>query len=382
MTLGQCPFSATHDLDALHEDLRTRGAGVHEAELSNGSPVWVVTGYDAVTRLLADPQVVTNKAASTTGFRGNELPPALDANLLNVDGADHRRIRRLATEAFGSRNHPEHERIVKAAVVELVEQLPATGEVDVMGGLCEPLPPRVIGELLGLSHEQLRAFQEAARPMFKIDPSHPGEGVPDAVRNGVMQMLMLVGGVIADKRRRPGSDLLSLWLQARDGEDRLSEEELMSLVSVTVFGGLENVTSLTALVLDEVVREHIEHARAGLGDEAGFRKFIREIMGNMAPVNYARRRFPLTDIEVNGVTIPKGHTVMLSLRSAHVDPAGQGRPDLVFRVGPSLLHRCSAGGDAGGARNAGSPAQISCPATHSTAQRIQTAPVVAYICSG
>ncbi|MGF0320732.1 hypothetical protein [Nocardia fluminea] len=292
-----------------------------------------MTGYEAVTQLLADPQMVANKSASTTGFRGQNLPDALEANLLNIDGADHRRVRQLAAQAFAPRHHLAHEEVVAAAVAELIESLPPTGEIDLMGGLCEPLPPRVIGELLGLPREQLAAFRQAARPMFDTDQSKCGE----ALRDSLTQMLLLVAGVIAEKRRTPGDDLLSQWLQARDGDDRLSEQELISLVFATVIGGFENVTSLTALVIDEVVREHEEHARDVLDDDAAFTALIRTTIGNVAPVNYALRRFPLTDIEVNGVTIPRGHTVFMSLRSAHLDPVSVGRPDLVFGWG---RHHC------------------------------------------
>lgn len=328
--LGQCPFTAgTHDVDVLHEGLRTRGAGVHQAELPDGSPVWVVTGYEAVTRLLADPRMVATKSASTTGFRGQNLPPALDANLLNIDGDDHRRVRRLAADAFAPRHHAAHEKVVAAAVSELVDVLPDSGEIDLMRGLCEPLPPRVIGELLGLPRDQLDEFRRAAQPMFAVDRSPHGE----ALQGALTQMLLLVAGVIEHKRGCPGSDLVSRWLQARDGEDRLSEQELISLVFATIIGGFENVTSLTSLVIDEVLRHNAAQARDLLDNATEFRAFIREVIGAVAPVNYALRRFPLTDFVVNGVTIPRGHTVFMSLRSAHLDPARKGRPDLAFGWG-------------------------------------------------
>ncbi|GAB4590215.1 cytochrome P450 family protein [Nocardia sp. IFM 10818] len=329
MTLGSCPFTAgIHDVDALHEDLRTRGAGVHQAELPDGSPVWVVTGYEAVTRLLADPGMSASKAVSSTGFRGQNLPPALDANLLNIDGEQHRRVRRLAAEAFMPRHHRAQERVVAEAVAELVDALPAAGEIDFMGGLCEPLPPRVIATLLGLPPQQVGAFREAAAPILKVDTSHQGA----AIQASMASMLGLVAGVIADKRREPGEDLLSAWIAARDGADRLSEDELMSLAFIVIVAGFENVTSLTALVLDELVREHQEQARALLGRPAEFAAFIGGLVRAVAPVNWALRRFPVTDIEVNGVRIPAGHTVFLSLRSANLDPAADAH-HLVFGYG-------------------------------------------------
>ncbi|MFF5037056.1 cytochrome P450 family protein [Nocardia salmonicida] len=302
---------------------------MHQAELPDGSPVWIVTGYDVVTRLLADPVMSAAKADSTTGFRGQNLPPALDANLLNIDGDQHRRVRKLAAEAFAPPNHPAHRQVVEDAVQELVDALPIEGDIDLMSGLCEPLPPRVIGTLLGLPEDRLDEFRDAARPMFAVDTSQQGA----AIQESLGKMLMLVAGVIAEKRADPGTDLISHWLEARDGQDRLSENELISLAFAVIIGGFENVTSLVAAVLDELVRAQNAAARRLLDSEEEFSRLIRDLIGQVAPVNYALRRFPLADLEVNGVTIPRGHTVILSLRSAHLDPAGIGRPDVVFGRG-------------------------------------------------
>jgi cytochrome P450 len=330
MTLGSCPFTAsTHEVDALHERLRTRAPGVHQAELPDGSPVWVVTGYEAVTRLLTDLGISAAKADSTTGFRGNNLPPALDANLLNLDGQAHRRLRTLAAEAFGSRHHRFQEKIVLDTVTELVAELPADGRVDLMNGLCEPLPVRVTGTLLGLPRAQLSAFREASAPLLRSDDSHEH----NALRTSMTTLWGLICDAITDKRRRPGPDLLSTWIAACDGEDRLTEDELVSLAFLTIIGGFENTVSSTAFVLDELVRHHQASAREMVDRPTEFATLIRQLIRAAAPMNYALRRFPLTDIEINGVVIPRGHTVLASLRSAHLDPAGHGRPDLVFGRG-------------------------------------------------
>ncbi|MFE3262407.1 cytochrome P450 [Nocardia sp. NPDC059091] len=306
-----------------------QGTGVHEAELPDGSPVWVVTGYDAVIRLLADPVMSASKADSTTGFRGQNLPTGLNENLLNLHGDQHRRVRQLAAAAFAPRHHPAHEKVVAEAVGELVEDLPTLGVVDLMGGLCEPLPPRVIGPLLGLPREQMPAFRAAISPLLRLDGSH----VSAAVRESMATVVGLVAGAIADKRADPREDLLSQWIAARDGEDRLSENELMSLAFLTITGGLENVTSMTALVLDELVRHHQSEGRESLDRPADFAALIGRLIDITRPTNFALRRFPLTDIDVNGVRIPRGHTVFLSLRSANLDPARRGRPHVVFGYG-------------------------------------------------
>ena len=88
--------------------------GVHRAELPGGERVWVVSRYDDVRRLLADPRLALDKRMSRGGYRGFELPPALDANLLNMDGADHARLRKLVVSAFTARRAPTAPRCASA----------------------------------------------------------------------------------------------------------------------------------------------------------------------------------------------------------------------------------------------------------------------------
>ncbi|WP_327145785.1 cytochrome P450 [Nocardia sp. NBC_01327] len=313
--------------------MRTQGAGVHRGILPDGSAAWAVTGYEAVKGLLNDARLSVVKAKSRNGYAGAHLPPALDANLLNMDGEEHRRLRKLAAEAFAPRHHRTQEAIVAETVAELVADLPAAGEIDLMGELCEPLPARVIGAVLGLPREQLGAFRDASALVLRVDSS-PDE---QDTRKAMVTLMGLVAGVIADKRRTPGDDLLSAWIATRDGQDKLTEDELMSLAFLTIVAGIENVISLTALVLDDVVRNQQHRAREILGEPVEFTKFIKQLIHENSPVNYALRRFPTTDLEVNGVTIPRGHTVFLSVRSAHLDPDSAGKADLGFGYGP---HYC------------------------------------------
>lgn len=61
-------------------------APVRRIEGTDGRPAWLVTRYDDVRAALADPRLSLDKRnAAEGGYRGLSLPPALDANLLNMD---------------------------------------------------------------------------------------------------------------------------------------------------------------------------------------------------------------------------------------------------------------------------------------------------------
>jgi cytochrome P450 len=88
---------------AVYARLREAGP-VHRIAGTDGLPAWLVTRYDDVRQALADPRLSLDKRnAAPGGYRGMALPPALDANLLNMDPPDHTRIRRLVSQAFTPR---------------------------------------------------------------------------------------------------------------------------------------------------------------------------------------------------------------------------------------------------------------------------------------
>ena len=90
--LAGCPYAA---YARLRED-----GGAHQAVMAEGLPVWVISRHDEVKALLADPRMSVNARTAGRGYPGFQFPPALNEHLLNVDAADHARIRRLISKAF------------------------------------------------------------------------------------------------------------------------------------------------------------------------------------------------------------------------------------------------------------------------------------------
>ncbi|MEU3301048.1 cytochrome P450 [Streptomyces sp. NPDC006678] len=320
--------TAFPDLSALVADphttyARLREAGpVHRVTGPDGSPVWVVTRYADVRQLLADPRLSLDKTHRLPEhYSGFTLPPALDANLLNMDPPDHTRIRRLVTKAFTPGRVERMRPGIQALAEQLLDAVADRGRADLVAAYAAPLPITVICDLLGVPHDSRRDFRDWTDALVAPDPTNPG-----AAKQAVVAMLAYFPRLIADKRRMPGNDLLTDLIDVRDDGDRLTEDELTSLAFLILVAGYENTVQLIGTAVLALL-DHPDQLAALRDDPARIDDAVEEIARYDGPALLAIRRFPTQDVEAGGVTIPAGETVMLSLASANRDPARFPEPD-------------------------------------------------------
>ncbi|MFD5426735.1 cytochrome P450 [Streptomyces sp. NPDC127084] len=316
------------DLPALVADphaayARLREAGpAHRMAGPDGLPIWIVSRYEDVRRLLADPRLSLDKAHRAPGnYRGFSLPPALDANLLNMDPPDHTRIRRLVSKAFTPGRVEGMRPGIQARADRLLDAVADQGHADLVASYAAPLPISVICDLLGVPHDSRPDFRTWTDALIAPDPADPG-----AAKQAVAAMLAYFTRLIADKRRAPGDDLLTDLVGVHDGGDALTEDELTSLAFLILFAGYENTVQLIGSAVLALL-DHPEQLAALRDDPARIRDAVEEFARYDGPAALAIRRFPTEEIAIGGVVIPAGETVMLSLASANRDPARFADPD-------------------------------------------------------
>lgn len=311
-----------------------REAGpVHQIAGPDGLPVWLVTRYVDVREALADPRLALDRRHALPGnYRGFSLPPALDANLLNMDQPDHTRIRRLVSRAFTPRRvellRPSIERIAD----QLLTEIELLGRADLLAGYAAPLPITVICDLLGVPVDDRPDFRSWTDALVAPDPERPQDA-----KAAVVALLRFLTALIARKRADPGDDLLSALITVRDTEtgtstsaatdgDRLSEDELTSLAFLILFAGYENTVHLIANAVLALLQrpEQLAELRA---NPALIGPAVEEFARFDGPAPLAIRRFPREDVEIGGVRVPAGETVLLALASANRDPAQFTDPD-------------------------------------------------------
>ncbi|MEV6183904.1 cytochrome P450 [Streptomyces sp. NPDC052015] len=306
---------------AVYDRLRDT-APVHRIAGTDGKPAWLVTRYDDVREGLANPLLSLDKKHALPGnYRGLALPPALDANLLNMDAPDHTRIRRLVGRAFTLRRVEQLREPVRETAHRLLDALGTHGSTDLIASYAAPLPITVICELLGVPDEHRRDFRAWTDPLVTPDPARP-----DVARESVVSLLGFFTGLLADKRKNPADDLLSDLIAVQEEGDRLTEDELMSLAFLILFAGYENTVHLIGNAVLALLR-HPEQLAALREDPARLPDAVGEFARYEGPALLAIRRFPVRDVTIGGVTVPAGETVLLSLSAANRDPSRFPDPD-------------------------------------------------------
>jgi len=297
-------------------------APVHRIAGTDGKPAWLVTRYDDVREAIANPLLSLDKRHALPGnYRGLALPPALDANLLNMDPPDHTRIRRLVGRAFTPRRVEQLRDPVRQTADRLLDALGTHGRTDLMVSYATPLPITVICDLLGVPDEHRRDFRAWTNPLVTPDPARP-----DITKQAVMAMLGFFTGLLADKRKEPADDLLSDLIAVQEEGDRLTEDELMSLAFLILFAGYENTVQLIGNAVSALLRNP-EQLATLREDPSRLPAAVEEFARLEGPALLAIRRFPVEDVTIGEVVVPAGETVLLSLAAANRDPSRFPDPD-------------------------------------------------------
>ncbi len=237
-----------------------------------------------------------------------------DHGLLDLEGADHTRIRRLVSKAFTPRTVERLAPTVRELADGLVGELVAAGGGDLQAAVAEPLPVAVIAAMLGIpeSDEEramLRPWSAAICGMFELNPSE--ETARAAVRASV-DFSDYLRRLIARRRSEPGDDLVSALV----GVEELTEQERVSTCVLLLNAGHE-ATVNTAVGGTWTLLRHGAWPSLAAGDLS---TAVDELLRYDTPLQMFER-WVLDDIEVGGTVIPRGSQVALLLGSANRDPA-------------------------------------------------------------
>ena len=312
--LGADYFS---DPYSVHARLRAQRP-VAQVIMPGGAPAWLITGYAQARAALTDPRL----RKLPVGWRPDpdSILASLDLHMLNLDPPDHERLRKLVSKAFTARRVEELRPRITAITGALLDDMSTRREVDLLAAFAFPLPITVICELLGVpaaDRDQFRAWSAT----IVADTVSPEVFQADAgAMVGYFQTLL------AARRREPAGDLLSALITARDEEDRLSENELLSMAFLLLVAGHETTVNLIASGMLALLLNPGELARLR-ADPSLLGGALEELLRYVNPVNNATFRFTGEPVEVGGVPIGANEVVFVSLSGANRDPSRYAGPE-------------------------------------------------------
>lgn len=297
-------------------------AAVTQVTLPGGLPAWMITRYAEARSALTDPRLV--KFMPPLGFP-EEIEAVMNSHMLNMDPPEHTRLRRLVSGAFTARRVAGLAPRVEEITARLLDATAGQERVNLVDALAYPLPLQVICELLGVP--------EAERAPFRGWSAAIGTGVwnPEAVARAGTELSAYLRTLIARHRADPGDDLYSAVIALQEGDDELTENELISLGFLLLVAGQESTAHLIANVA-YVLLTHPEQ-RARVRDDATLLPgLVEEVLRFESPVQITTLRAAREPVEIGGVVVPAGAVVLVSLLSVNRD--GRQFPDAdTFDIG-------------------------------------------------
>ncbi len=302
---------------SVHARLRAQ-APVTRVVLPGGMPGWLITGYAEARAALADPRLRKNMPGwqPTPGTPG----AMLGVHMLDSDPPDHERLRRLVNKAFTMRRVERLRPRVTAITAGLLDGLTSRHEVDLLASFAFPLPITVICELLGVpvaDQDDFRTWSATA-----VSDTAP----PELAKAHATAMTRYFMDLIAAKRQEPSDDMLSALIAARDDEDRLTENELVSMAFLLLVAGHETTVNLIASGLLALLLNPDELARLR-AEPSLIAGAVEELLRYVNPVSIATFRCAAEPVEIGGARIGRGDAVLVALSGGNRDPARFGHPD-------------------------------------------------------
>ena len=305
-------------------------APVQRVVQPDGLPVYYISGYAEARAALNDDRLAHHlrHAAPALAAAGMPLDPQRinfgGAHMLHADPPEHPRLRKLVSRAFTAARVEALRPAVQRLVGELVDALPEHGEADLLSALAYPLPVLVICELLGVPAADRGAFRQWSNATLGSDFA---TDLPMSRADGKRLLREYMTDLIAAKRKdlEPADpdrapDLISalIQLRLRDGDDALTEEELVATAFILLIAGHESTVNFLGLAMLGVTTDPALQRELRQRPQS-VRHVFEELLRYDGPVQRSVIRTATTDIELGGVTIPAGHVVCVGLAAANRD---------------------------------------------------------------
>ncbi|QHH92204.1 cytochrome P450 [Bacillus pacificus] len=288
---------------------------------------WVVFHYDDVVAILKDSRFIKDLRKFTPPhYKQNPIEENTAVsklfewlmnmpNMLTVDPPDHTRLRRLVSKSFTPRMIEDLRPRIQQIADELLDVVQEQRKMEIIADFAYPLPIIVISEMLGIPVTDRNQFRAWTQELMKASVD-PGQGT--AVTATLEKFINYIEVLFNEKHLNPSDDLISALVQAKEQEDKLSKNELLSTIWLLIIAGHETTVNLISNGVLALL-QHPEQMNLLRQDPSLLASAVDELLRYAGPIMFSSR-FASEDVKIHGNRIRKGELVLLSLTAANIDP--------------------------------------------------------------
>lgn len=299
------PYLAEHQRDAhaIYRRLREEAPVYHNPERG----IWAISRFEDVWNATLDLDTLSTEGIEET----QTLLPMLNF----MDPPRHDRLRALVSRAFTPRRVNEMEGRVRGIARELLDALEDRSSCELVGAFAEPLPGRIIAEMIGVPPERRETFLSHTRCMLTTDPALT---ITETIEEPSRRIYEEFARLLDERRRRPAEDLMSALVAAEIDGERLSDAEIQGFCYQLIVAGNDTTTSLigNAAVL---FAQHPDQRRQLAREPVRIPDAIEEVLRYEPPAQ-ALPRQTHKPLALHGRTIPIDQRVLLVWAAANLDP--------------------------------------------------------------
>lgn len=281
---------------------------------------YTILRYDDVVAIHRDKRFINgiNQLLRRSGITDEQFLARRPNPFLRSEGEDHARLRRLVAPAFSARGADKLRGFMRDELTLFAREVRSRGRADLATECFDKFPIAVICELLGAPREDWQRFFDWTSTIFEVYGVSAGQRM-DAILQAHRELDEYIEAMIDARRSRPADDLLTSLIVAEEGGDRLSTEEMQSVVEAIMLAGTDTTRNQLGITFITLMRrpEQLEILRR---DPSLIPGAVEESLRYLATSGGQSRYVP-EDAEYKGVLFPAGTLFFTNFVSANFDPA-------------------------------------------------------------
>ncbi|MFJ2743701.1 cytochrome P450 [Streptomyces sp. NPDC087440] len=286
----------------------------------DGHPGWLVTGYRQGRQILADKRFSsspTHKHLAFPSDRPSDLEAEIPGLFEHMDAPDHTRFRQRLAGQFTLRRMRLLARRIEEITAQYADAMLRKGPpADLVADYAVPVSSQVICELLGVPFADRDRFVGDSENLLRLDVD------PQDAQASLKDLLDLTGELLLRKKAAPQDDVLSVLVTADD----ISFEECVGATLLLLVAGHETTANMLTLGTYALLNNP-DQAALLRADPTLIDKAVEELLRFLTIVHVGVQRTPTEDVEIDGVTLHQGETVLIHLPTANRDPHQYPDPD-------------------------------------------------------